>query len=322
MRHHEYAIRLCLAWLNERYQSSYSLLCEQNEAGDDVWSATDLANSDSGNISIVAADLFNASDAWQRRSVELAARLDDSRPGSFMLWVPPGGQLPEEEPEETEWVRRVVLSASRLASGRSGEVRIPAKIVLGKVRDEGGYASVTGGLSRYWTDISTNLDGSFFLDSRALHRFSGNEEERTQLFEQIELLSQGLKTGEVSEFEHEDAWTVHRLPRGKASLDLADGWAISGCPGGFDPNDGAAIRRLLRQRLGSAAEQFSSRPRPWLLVLVGAYDYLANENAGSALRGFDPGLAAPLDGIVLVADGEIKPLTLSRGLPFLREGGS
>ena len=320
MRHREYAVRLCLDWLNERYRSSYVPLREDADADADVWRATDPASGDSGDFSVIVAELFDASDSWQRRSAELALRLDASRQGSFMLWVPPGAELPLEEPDETEWVRRVVLGASRLASGRSGEVRIPVKMVLGKVRDEGGYASVTGGLSRYWTDISTHLDGSFFLDSRGMHRFSRNEEERLQLFEHIEMLSQGLKTGEVSEFEHEDTWTVQRLPRGGTDSDLADGWAISGCPGGFEPNDGAAIRRLLRQRLGSALEGFSDLPRPWLLVLVGAYDYLASENAGQALRGFDPALSAALDGSVLVSDGEVKPLTLSRGLPFLGKG--
>ena len=314
MRNREYAVRLCLAWLNERYRTAFSLPSNQDEAVAGMWRVTDSAN---GSFSVLATDLFDASDAWQQRSAELAGRLDETRPGSFMLWVPPGAELPREEPDETEWVRRVVLNASRLASGRSGEVRIPAKLALGKIRDEGEYASVTGGLGRHWTEISTHLNGSFFLDSRALHRFTRNEEERPQLFEQIGLLSQGLKTGEVSEFEHEDAWTVQRLARGAASSDLTDGWAIVGCPLDFDPSDGSAVRRLLRQRLRWAVEQLSLSPRPWLLVLTGAYDYMANENAGPALRGFDPALSALLDGIVLVADGEVKPLTLSRGLPFM-----
>src|SRR5690606_38947631 len=136
------------------------------------------------------------------------------------------------EPDESEWVRRVVLGASRLASGRAGEVRIPVRMAIGKVKDEGGYASVTGGLARYWTDISSRLQGSFFLDSRGLHRLTKNEAEREQLYEHIALLSQGLETGQVAEFEHEDAWPVQRIPR---SDGLTDGWAITGCPPGFDP---------------------------------------------------------------------------------------
>jgi hypothetical protein len=191
-------------------------------------------------------------------------------------------------------------------------------MAIGKLRDEGGYASVTGGLARYWTEISGRLHGSFFLDSRGLNRFTPNEDEREQLYQHIALLSQGLATGDVAEFEHEDAWTVQRLPRGAAGTGLTDGWAIGGAPEGFDPADGAVTRRLLRKTLSEARDRFSSLPRPWILVLAGAYDYMANENAGPSLRGFDPALAASLDGILLVADGEVKPLMLSRSLPFMQ----
>ncbi len=87
------------------------------------------------------------------------------------------------------------------------------------------------------------------------------------------------------------------------------------------PNDGASVRRVLRRRLTEAREQLTDRPRPWLLVLAGAYDYMAGENAGPSLRGFDPALAASFDAIVLVADTEVKPIILGRHLPFLREPG-
>ena len=39
----------------------------------------------------------------------------------------------------------------------------------------------------------------------------------------------------------------------------------------------------------------SFRDRVRALVLIGAYDYGENENAGPSLRGFDPGLAASLE---------------------------
>ncbi len=217
----------------------------------------------------------------------------------------------------------MVLTASKLASGRSGEVRLPVKLGIGKVRDEGGYASVTGGLGRHWPDISKRLEGSFYLDSRGLNRFTTNEEEREELFEHIALLSQGLAVGDFAEFEHEDAWSLQRLARGPASEGLDDGWAIAGCPPGFDPSDGGAIRRLLRRSLSTAAESLkgvSGTTRA--LVVVGAYDYMENENAGPALRGFDPMLAASFDVIALVSDAEVKTLRLARGLPFARESAS
>jgi hypothetical protein len=119
--------------------------------------------------------------------------------------------------------------------------------------------------------------------------------------------------------EHEDAWTLQRLARGPAGEGLEDGWCITGCPAGFDPNDGGAVRRILRRRLTEAKEALSSAAQGTVkcLVLIGAYDYIEGENAGPSLRGFDPALAAGFDLIALVADGEVKAL---RGLPFVPEG--
>ena len=56
-----------------------------------------------------------------------------------------------------------------------------------------------------------------------------------------------------------------------------------------------------------------------VIVIVGAYDYIDGEIAGSSLRGFDPTLAAAFDGIALVNDANVKALRLARGAPFLRD---
>jgi len=308
----EYTVRLFLHWLNERYRRE--LTPSEGEGG--LWTATDP---EAGSITIATDYLYQTDDAWQERCAELEQRLDGTRPGSYLLWVPRGGVLPDGEPEESEWVRRVVLTASKLASGRSGEVRLPVRLGLGKVRDEGGYASVTGGLGRHWPDISQRLEGSYYLDSRGLNRFTTNEEERTALFDHIGMLSQGVQTGDFVEFEHEDAWSLQRLPRDPAGDGLEDGWAITGCPPGFNPDDGGLIRRLLRRSLSNASESLRGVRGPKALVLVGAYDYMENENAGPSLRGFDPALAASFDVIALVSDAEVKALRLARGLPFARE---
>jgi hypothetical protein len=199
-------------------------------------------------------------------------------------------------------------------------VRLPVRLALGKVRQEGGHASVTGGLGRHWTDISGRLEGSFYLDSRGLNRFTKDEAERNELYDHIGALSQGIEVGEVVEFEHDDAWSLQRLPRGTAAEGMTDGWAITGCPPGFEPQDGGAIRRLLRRRLSEATEALSGvRDAARVLVLIGAYDYMDYEIAGSSLRGFDPALAAPFDVIALVSDAEVKPLRLSRALPFVSQ---
>lgn len=308
-RAREYAVRLTLAWLNERYGRAFAPILLDG----DVWEASDP---DGARVAIVAAELFEADDAWRRRCAELEERLNEARPGAYLLWVPPGAELPAEEPDESEWVRRIVLAASRLASGRAGEARLPVRLALGKVRDEGGYASVTGGLGRHWTDISARLQGSYYLDSRGLNRFTKDEAEREQLFEHIGLVGQGLSTGDVVEFEHDDAWTLQRLPRGgPAAEGMTDGWAITGCPPRFDPNDGGAVRRILRRRLAEAGNTLATvQGAARALVLIGAYEYMEQENAGPALRGFDPALAAPFDLIALVADAEVKPILASRAL--------
>ena len=306
----EYAARVTLAWLNERYGRAYRL-----STGEDGARFTAADEGGAKPLTLAVAELFEVPEAWRARAWDLEARLDDVRPGSYLLWTPPGGELPGEEPDESEWVRRIVLAASRLASGRMGEARLPVRLLLGKVRDEGGYASVTGGLGRYWTDISARLQGSFFLDSRALNRFTKDTTEREQLYEHIGLVSQGLQSGEVYELEHEDAWSVQRLPRGPSAEGMQDGWAITGCPPGFDPNDGAVIRRLLRRRLAEAAASLpGGRGAARALVLIGAYEYMEYENTGPSLRGFDPALTASFDIIALVADTEVKPIVLSRGL--------
>jgi len=306
-RDREYAYRIFLGWLNERYRRGFT--------PDGASEAPYAANDQGVRLAVAVSELYEVDEAQQQRRDELAQRLDSTRPGSYVLWQPPGATLPDGEPDESEWVRRVVLTASKLASGRVGEARLPAKLMLGKLRDEGGYASVTGALGRHWTSISNRLQGSFYLDSRGLTRFTRNEEEREQLYENIALVSQGLKVGDAYELEHEDAWTLQRLSRADG---LEDGWCITGCPPGFDPNDGGAVRRTLRKRLAEGKETLAGAEQGTVrcLVLIGGYDYMEGENAGPSLRGFDPSLAAPFDLIALATDGEVKALRMSRGLPF------
>lgn len=305
----EYTTRLALAFLNERYRRGF--------APDFEGDACTAVDPGAGSLSLHAFELFEVPPGYSGQVSRLEARLDAAHPGSYLLWVPPAAELPADEPRESEWTDRVVQTAARLASGRSGEVRLPVRLALGKVRDEGGYASVTGGLGRYWTDISGRLQGSYFLDSRGLHRLTRDQEERERLYELIALLSRELETGEIREFEHDEAWTLQRIPRGAAGQGMSDGWAIGGAPAGFDPTDGAVIRHVLRKRLAEARDAFAGRPRPWILVLAGAYEYMELENAGPSLRGFDPTLVSALDGIMLVADGEVKPILLNRSLSFL-----
>jgi hypothetical protein len=191
LRDLEYATRLVLAWINERYGRAFAPTSLEGP----VWTAEDERAPDTKgySLAIVADRLSEARPGWEERCRELEARLDETRPGSYLLWVPPGGRLPGEEPEESEWVRRVVLGASRLASGRKGEARLTVKMVLAKVRDEGGYANVLGGLARHWTTVTAKVNGTFYVDSQGLKRLTRSEEEREELFDHIALLSQGVE---------------------------------------------------------------------------------------------------------------------------------
>src|SRR6185436_8057039 len=119
--------RLFLNWLNERYRKGF--------VAGDVSSNTFTATDEQVRLAVVVSELYEIDEAQQARRDELAQRLDSTRPGSYVLWQPPGATLPDGEPGESEWVRRVVLTASKLASGRVGEARLPAKLMLGKLRD-------------------------------------------------------------------------------------------------------------------------------------------------------------------------------------------
>ena len=310
----EYATRLFLHWLNERYRREF----KPTLSDDGAWRATDP---EAGDLAIATALLYEGDDAWFERAAELEQRLNDTRPGSYLLWVPPGGKLPDGEPDESEWVRRVVLGASKLASGRNGEVRLPVRMALGKVRDEGGYASVTGGLGRHWPDISQRLNGSFYLDSRGLNRFSRDEDEREQLFDHIGLLSQGLKLGDVVEFEHEDAWNIQRLPARRRRRRHGGRLGNRRLP--------ARLRALRRRRhppTPAPSPRRSQREAAWRIRARRASSCSSAPSttsrariAGSSLRGFDPTLAAAFDVIALVSDAEVKALRLARGARFTRE---
>jgi hypothetical protein len=113
---------------------------------------------------------------------------------------------------------------------------------------------------------------------------------------------------------------VQRLPRGATAEGLTDGWVITGAPPGFDPNDGGHIRRILRRRLAEASEALKAvRDALKAVVFIGAYEYMEYENAGPALRGFDPALTLAFDLIGLVSDAEVKPLLLRRNLDLASE---
>src|SRR3972149_1308407 len=94
----EYAARLFLAWLNERYGHAFAPASLEGN----FWRASGPA----ADVALVVAELSEPDDAWLNRCEELSARLDESRPGSYLLWQPPGAGLPAGEPRESAGVGR------------------------------------------------------------------------------------------------------------------------------------------------------------------------------------------------------------------------
>src|SRR5439155_3628498 len=80
----EYGARLFLAWVNGRYGRQFS----PADLSGPVWSAEDGLAESGGRIVLVAARLSEAILEWDERSAELESRLNETRPGSYLLWVP------------------------------------------------------------------------------------------------------------------------------------------------------------------------------------------------------------------------------------------
>src|SRR3989304_3299258 len=85
--------------------------------------------------------------------------------------APPRAGAPHE-PELAAFIERVERAAAALAPGGSMEVAFPVTVKLAKQREEGGYAFVVGGLNRWWTRITENVQGTYYVDSSAVHRLT------------------------------------------------------------------------------------------------------------------------------------------------------
>src|SRR4029079_12412723 len=94
--------------------------------------------------------------------------------------------------------------------GARNEVDLPVHIQIAKVRDEGGYASVIGGLSRFWTLITARLHGTYHINSSALRRAPQDEAVRTALFDRIGDVARTLPLGDAVEFDAVEAWPGQR----------------------------------------------------------------------------------------------------------------
>jgi hypothetical protein len=300
--HPEPPALLLIDWLNQRYDARFSPT--------DVSAETIVASDGHRRAAISTAPLWEDAPAWQERLSAMEERLAGSAEGSYILWVPPRADLPLDEPGASYFVRRVEHAVAAVHAGARTEVTFPVTIRLAKLRDEGGYASVAGGLSRWWTRITENVQGTFAVDSNAVHRLTSDGAAREELWSTIGRLSNGIATGQSGEFEIEEAWTLQRLVHGPRGVHLV------GAPPSVDPNDGVLIRRMGRKRLTAANETLAALDVDLhVFAFLGAYEYMEVETATGTVKAIDPSLFAQLQIVALVADGDVKPIFAPPLLP-------
>ncbi len=304
-RHLTYAAALLVEWFGGRTGRAYALTSVRDEGGVPVFVAT----SPEGTLAVAMASLFEPeTDALAEDArVMMEERLSGgSVRGPYVVWVPPRAVVPSEEPDASDFVQRVQQVAAPMLPGTRGEVELPAPVQLAKMRDEGGYASVIGGLSRWWTLITERVNGTFHVNSSKIRRAPQSSELREKLFDRIAEKSRDLQKGDAVEFDTVEAWTVQRLsddPLGER------GFAVVQAPPNVDPSDGTLMRRLVRKRLKDAAEALAQVDADVKGVgLIAIYEYAEHENVGSFVKSLDPGLFAKLQLVAAIVDGEVRPV--------------
>ncbi len=238
-------------------------------------------------------------------------------PGAYAVWVPPKATLPTTEPQISNLRLVLARGLGGLAEGERREVRLPLTLVLAKLSDEGAYVSVTGGLAPEWTAISEGVAGSYHLDSRALHRLSEERAEVDIIISRVRDRAALLSTGEVTDVQVNDTWTVSRLPDG-----APPGVTVMAAPPAVDPLDGTLVRRMLRRHVqravaqGETARQAGRSPDFAVLILIGAVQHVQDELATAAIRGMNPAAYGAVDLIAVIADGQLRQVLQPRSLPW------
>lgn len=268
-----------------------------------------LADAGGRTVAIAVAALWepDADPAAEEARQAMEERLSEGNVrGPYLLWVPPRAAVPADEPLASDFVMRVQMAAASMRDGARNEVDLPVKVLVGKSRDEGGYASVIGGLSRWWTDITDRVTGTVNVNSMAIRRASASATRRNEILDRIGEVARGLAVGEAAEVDAVESWTVQRL----ASEPLGErGWAIAQAPPNVDPADGTLVRRLVRRRLKDAhAALAAAQADVKGIGLIGIYEYAEHANIGSFVKSVDPSLHASLGFVAGIVDGEVLPI--------------
>ncbi len=296
--------RLLVNFLNQRFEAAF----DSPQASGDAFISSDGEHT----LGIFVAPLWEEDDAWEAHLTKMENRLS-SGGGSFLLWVPPRAMVPTEEPDASFFVQQVQAGVSALPEDARMEVTFPVTLKLAKMREEGGYASVIGGLNRWWTRITENVNGTFHVDSTAIHRLTLDGEARERLWSDIGSLSHSIDVGQAADFDVDDSWTLQRLH----DSDTRSGVAIIAAPPNIDPTDGIFVRRNVRKRLAAANEALGALDADLRVVgLIGSYEYGELETAGATVKAVNSDLFSRLEVVSILADGEVRPTFLPKALPW------
>ena len=302
------ALEMVAAWMGGRFYRTFRITDDAPDSVDAILTQRDRR------IGVTVGTLWDPeTDSADHDFTELVASdLLEDDDGGYVAWLPPGAEIPTEEPARSDL--RLLLSSGLqgLQPEERREVRVPITLQLAKIQADGAYVSVTGGLSSHWTTISEGIEGAFHLDSRPLHRLPEETAEVDIIISRVRDRAALLNSEEFTEVNVHDYWLVTRLPAASPA-----GVAMVATPADLDPKDGVPTRRYFRRAVERAIEQRRSTAVDLsVLVLVGALAHIEDELVTAALKGMNPASYGALDLIVLVADGQVRQVLQPRSLPW------
>ncbi|MEX0682688.1 MAG: hypothetical protein WD904_04140 [Dehalococcoidia bacterium] len=294
MSESDVALDLFLYWLREKYGRGFV-----PSEGDEIAIASDGLYT----LATATRSLVPYEDArWDAGRERLEAQIADGLPARVALWVPAGAAIPVDEPEASEFAERVRQAAVKLGPHERAYVPLPIRLLLRKNTNSGGVVSATGGMNQHWARFTGRVQGSFDLDSTALHRLPESDDHLEKLIDEIVAVAGEMTDGDVREVETIEAWTLQRL-----SGD--GGVTIVGLPRAATDDLGLAVRRNFRRLLAEAVPRLhEAKADVRALLVIGHYPRIEQEGATTALRGYDPASYSGLDFVCLVTDGIVKPL--------------